>query len=185
MPKSKRFALSPDIVDQDSKIAPKKHKNEQGKAPEDEKRPNIITFVDREQRYVAALLTRFKNLVVLAAMPAGEGATKEIAASHAFQMEVETNALVSIHAHTQPSWQTRTTEPWLMRDSPRQVQAAEDLLQLTRELKELWLAGPLREIGEDEESTGMAEDANRVRDMVSRVLKQASEVKEGVAVALQ
>lgn len=55
-------------------------------------------LLDREERAVAALLTRFKNLVSLAAMPAaeGEGAAKEVAASHAFQMEVESNALVRV-----------------------------------------------------------------------------------------
>lgn len=52
------------------------------------------SLLDREERAVAALLTRYKNLVTLAAMPAGDGATKEVAASHAFQMEVESNALV-------------------------------------------------------------------------------------------
>jgi hypothetical protein len=53
-------------------------------------------LLDREERAVAALLTRFKSLVSLAAMPAieGDGAVKEVAASHAFQMEVESNALV-------------------------------------------------------------------------------------------
>jgi hypothetical protein len=52
---------------------------------------------DREERAVAALLTRFKNLVTLAAMPVEEGATKELAASQAFQMEVESSALVSLY----------------------------------------------------------------------------------------
>jgi len=53
--------------------------------------------LDREERAVAALLTRYKNLVTLAAMPAGDGAMKEIAAAHAFQMEVESNALVCLY----------------------------------------------------------------------------------------
>ena len=55
---------------------------------------NTSYFVDREERAVAALLTRFKSLVTLVAMPAADGAAKEVAASHAFQMEVEGNALV-------------------------------------------------------------------------------------------
>lgn len=50
--------------------------------------------IDREERAVAELLTRFRNLVTFAAMPAEAGATKEVAASHAFQMEVESIALV-------------------------------------------------------------------------------------------
>jgi hypothetical protein len=53
------------------------------------------SLLDREERAVAALLTRFKNLITLATMPASELATKEAAAAQAFQMEVESNALVS------------------------------------------------------------------------------------------
>lgn len=60
----------------------------------EETRPNRKALLDRLERYIAALVTRFKNLVTLAAMPAGEDATKEIAAAHALQMEVETKALV-------------------------------------------------------------------------------------------
>jgi len=52
------------------------------------------TLLDRQNRSVAALLTRFKNIISLAALPAGDGFTKEVAAAEAFQMEVETNALV-------------------------------------------------------------------------------------------
>jgi hypothetical protein len=52
-------------------------------------------IIDREERAVAALLTRFKNLVSLAAQPVDDGATKEVAAAQAFQMEVESSALVS------------------------------------------------------------------------------------------
>ena len=51
-------------------------------------------IIDREERAVAALLTRFKNLVSLAAQPVDDGATKEVAAAQAFQMEVESSALV-------------------------------------------------------------------------------------------
>lgn len=53
-------------------------------------------FIDREERAVANLLTRFRNLVNLAAMPVSDDATKEVAASQAFQMEVESSALVFI-----------------------------------------------------------------------------------------
>ena len=48
---------------------------------------------DRQERAVAALLTRFNNLVLLAAQPVDDGATLETAAAHAYQMEVETNGL--------------------------------------------------------------------------------------------
>jgi hypothetical protein len=53
------------------------------------------TLEDREERAVASLLTRFKNLVSLAASPVEDGATKEVAAAQTFQMEIESTALVS------------------------------------------------------------------------------------------
>lgn len=56
--------------------------------------PTTKNLLDREERAVAALLTRYKNLVYLAAIPPGDGAVKETAAAHAFQMEVESTALV-------------------------------------------------------------------------------------------
>lgn len=52
------------------------------------------TLSDREERAVAALLTRFKALVTLAAEPIQDGATREVAAAHGLQMEVEGSALV-------------------------------------------------------------------------------------------
>jgi hypothetical protein len=50
-------------------------------------------------------------------------------------------------------------------------------LQLTRELKELWLAGPLRKIGEGEDDYKMAEDSRKVRAMVEDILTKASRLK--------
>ena len=64
--------------------------------PADTEGHKTDTFRDREERAVAALLTRFKNLVSLAAMPTEDGATKEVAATQVFQMEVESAALVRV-----------------------------------------------------------------------------------------
>jgi len=108
--------------------------------------PTTSSLVDREERAIAALLTRFKNLISLAAEPAEDGATLEVAAAQSFQMEVETNAM---------------------------VQAVEDLLRLTRELKEMWLFGPLREIGEGEGEGSMDEDSKKVGEMVRELLKES------------
>jgi hypothetical protein len=65
-------------------------------SPESEEPQKSIadTLLDREERSVAELLTRFKNLVLLAAQPVQDVATKEVAASQALQMEIETSALV-------------------------------------------------------------------------------------------
>lgn len=81
-------------------------------------------------------------------------------------------------------WRLRVT-PWyvcsssfnLSTNTEAQVQAAEELLQLTRELKELWLAGPLRKVGEGENDDKMAEDSKKVRHMVEDILNQASKLK--------
>ncbi|KAG4440106.1 hypothetical protein IFR05_004403 [Cadophora sp. M221] len=106
------------------------------------------SLIDREERTVAALLTRFKALVTLAAEPVQDGATKEVAAAHGLQMEVEGSAL---------------------------VRATEDLLQLTRELKELWLFGPLRGIKEGEGEGQIDVDSQKVGELVEAVLKKAGE----------
>jgi hypothetical protein len=56
-----------------------------------------------------------------------------------------------------------------------QVTAAEDLLQLTRELKEMWLFGPLRGIGEGEGEGTMDDDSRQVGEMVEAVLRKDAE----------
>lgn len=52
-------------------------------------------LLDREERAIAALVTRFKSIISLAAEPPEDGATLEVAGAQSFQMEVETNAMVS------------------------------------------------------------------------------------------
>jgi hypothetical protein len=60
------------------------------------------SYLDREERAIAALLTRFKNLVSLAALPAEDAFAKEIAAAEGLRMEVESNALVCVHGLFRP-----------------------------------------------------------------------------------
>jgi hypothetical protein len=50
---------------------------------------------ERESATIVELLQRFKTLIDLAAKPVEEGATKEVAAAQAFEMEYESSALVS------------------------------------------------------------------------------------------
>jgi hypothetical protein len=45
-------------------------------------------------------------------------------------------------------------------------------------LKELWLAGPLRKVGEGENDDKMVEDSRKVRDMVEDILNKASRLKD-------
>ncbi|TVY39398.1 hypothetical protein LOCC1_G004564 [Lachnellula occidentalis] len=109
------------------------------------------SLLDREERAIANMLTRFRNLVQLAAMQKddkGDSATQEVAATQAFALEVESAAL---------------------------VRGAEDLLQLSRELKELWLFGPLRGIGEGEGEGKIDEDAARVGELLEGKLRSDAE----------
>ncbi|APA15188.1 hypothetical protein sscle_14g099580 [Sclerotinia sclerotiorum 1980 UF-70] len=105
-------------------------------------------LIDRQERAIAALLTRFKNLVVLAALPTEDAFAKETAAAEGLRMEVESNALTS---------------------------AAEDLLKLTRELKELWIFGALREIGEGEGDGEMEADSKKVAELIEKQLEKKHE----------
>jgi hypothetical protein len=59
-----------------------------------------------------------------------------------------------------------------------QTSAAEDLLKLTRELKELWIFGPLRGIGEGEGEGAMEEDSKKVEELVAAQLKKKHEEEQ-------
>ena len=60
-----------------------------------------------------------------------------------------------------------------------QVKAAEDLHRLTRDLKELWLAGPLRGVGEGEDDRDMADNAAEVQKLVDDITTKARELNGG------
>ncbi|KAK8064653.1 hypothetical protein PG994_007291 [Apiospora phragmitis] len=92
--------------------------------------PDPNTILDRHEKAVADILKRFMNMVVAATEPIDEGYTPEKASLNQMQMDVETAAL---------------------------VKAIENLLQITREIRRLWLTGPV-------ESTPRAELENKERD---------------------
>lgn len=100
-------------------------------------------LIDRKERLVAELLTRFKNLVTLACSPREGGAGKEVAAAQAFHMEVESTAL---------------------------IRATEDLHRLVRQLKEMWLFGPLKGVGEGEDEGKIDEDSVRVGELLESLI---------------
>ncbi|KAI1001898.1 hypothetical protein K3495_g6305 [Podosphaera aphanis] len=103
-------------------------------------------LIDRKERGVAELLTRFNDLVALACAPVEPGATKEVAAAQALQMDVETTAL---------------------------IRAVEELHIMTRQLKELWLFGPLRGIGEGEGEGKIDEDAVVVEELLEKLISKS------------
>ncbi|KAF7926225.1 uncharacterized protein EAE98_006520 [Botrytis deweyae] len=112
------------------------------------RRSKADELTDRQERAIAALLIRFQNLVKLAALPTEDAFTKETAAAEGLRMEVESNALTS---------------------------AAEDLLKLTRELKEFWIFGSLRGIGEGEGDGEMETDSKKVAELIEKQLEKKHE----------
>ncbi|KAK6818915.1 hypothetical protein PG989_011027 [Apiospora arundinis] len=93
-------------------------------------RPSSNSLLDRHNLAIAEILKRFLNMVVAATEPIDEGYTPEKASLNQMTMATETAAL---------------------------IKAIENLLQLTRELKRLWITGPLR-------PTPEVERENRERD---------------------
>ncbi|KFX98855.1 hypothetical protein V490_02056 [Pseudogymnoascus sp. VKM F-3557] len=106
--------------------------------------PSTNELMEREQGIVDAMLLRFKNIIELATTNKGD-VTSEVAAAQAFQTNVETQAL---------------------------IRAAQDLLSLTREMKELWLFGPLRGFGEGEEGGTIDDDSKKVVEMVETMINE-------------
>ncbi|KFY63015.1 hypothetical protein V496_04287 [Pseudogymnoascus sp. VKM F-4515 (FW-2607)] len=106
--------------------------------------PSTNELMEREQGIVDAMLLRFKNIIELATTNKGD-VTSEVAAAQAFQTNVETQAL---------------------------IRAAQDLLSLTREMKELWLFGPLRGLGEGEEGDSIDDNSKRVVEMVEAMIQE-------------
>ncbi|TGO63554.1 hypothetical protein BCON_0012g00440 [Botryotinia convoluta] len=118
------------------------------------RRSKADELTDRQERAIAALLIRFQNLVKLAALPTEDAFTKETAAAEGLRMEVESNALTS---------------------------AAEDLLKLTRELKEFWVFGSLRGIGEGEGDGEMETDSKKVAELIEKQLEKKHEQEKNKA----
>ncbi|KAJ5964830.1 uncharacterized protein N7479_004706 [Penicillium vulpinum] len=96
--------------------------NNTKKAATMDSRPTAKELLDRVDYDISQLLQRFENIVAIAANKF-DGTSHVDAAVEAFQIDVESTAL---------------------------IRAAEDLLALSRLMKELWLFGPLDTLGEDE-----------------------------------
>ncbi|KAI0115894.1 hypothetical protein GGR51DRAFT_502506 [Nemania sp. FL0031] len=89
------------------------------------------TLMDRHNKIMAAILTRFRNMVAAAAEPLPDAAIIPQAALNAMTMESEASAL---------------------------IKEVENLLALTREIKQLWIVGPLRK-------PGNADEKNREKEL--------------------
>ncbi|KAI3337211.1 hypothetical protein HD806DRAFT_475994 [Xylariaceae sp. AK1471] len=89
------------------------------------------TLMDRHNKIMAAILTRFRNMVLAATEPLPTAAAIPQASLNAMTMNNEVSAL---------------------------IKEVENLLALNREIKQLWIAGPLRKPGD-------ADEQNREREL--------------------
>ncbi|MCJ1451154.1 hypothetical protein MMC28_001489 [Mycoblastus sanguinarius] len=103
-------------------------------------------MADRAGADIAQLLRRFENIIAFT--PADEQ-NRNATAVGAYQMEVETAAL---------------------------VRAAEDILSLTRALKESWLFGKLQTVGTSQAEKRAEDAARKVAEGLSRLSGVEAEV---------
>ncbi|KAI9751012.1 MAG: hypothetical protein M1835_001295 [Candelina submexicana] len=103
--------------------------------------PTDICTIERVDVSVAQLAQRFENIIALAPISAPE---RNATAVDAYQLEVETAAL---------------------------IRAAEDILTLTRSLKEMWLFGQLDTIGESKFNERTEEAARGVLEGLQKVVE--------------
>ncbi|KAI1469285.1 uncharacterized protein F4812DRAFT_324617 [Daldinia caldariorum] len=110
---------------------------------------NHSMLLDRHNRAIAQILSHFRNMVMAATAPISEsGNVLELAALNRMTMETECAALIS------------------------EIQG---LLAITREMKALWIRGPLRQPGENDSRE--AELDKRAAEVV-RLYDQALEMRE-------
>ncbi|KAI0138568.1 hypothetical protein F4776DRAFT_618978 [Hypoxylon sp. NC0597] len=111
-------------------------------------RKDHSTLLDRHNRTIAQILARFRNMIMAATAPLPEtGNIIAQAALNRMTMETETAALIS------------------------EIQG---LLAITREIKALWIRGPLRQPGED---TSREADLDKKAENVTRMYDQALEMR--------
>ncbi|KAI0122037.1 hypothetical protein F4814DRAFT_407401 [Daldinia grandis] len=112
-------------------------------------RKDHSSILDRHNRAIAQILSHFRNIVMAATAPISQsGNILELAALNRMTMETETAALIS------------------------EVQG---LLAINREIKALWIRGPLRQPGDSD--TREAELDRQAADVV-RMYDRAVEVRE-------
>ncbi|BCR89243.1 RNA polymerase II mediator complex head subunit MED22 [Aspergillus chevalieri] len=110
-----------------------------------ESQPTAKTLHNRINHNISQLLQRFENIMATATV---ENTSHTSTAVETYQLDVESTAL---------------------------IRAAEDILSLTRAMKEIWLFGKLDTLGEDERDIKRREelegDAEAVQKVIEEVLK--------------
>lgn len=110
------------------------------------KEPDSILY--RQEVTTTIILKRFLNMAVAATEPISETATLEKAAANRMTMETETAAL---------------------------VQEIENLLTINREIKALWIRGPIRKPGEGQ---GREEQLERQTDVLEKMYNDVVVMRE-------
>ncbi|KAI5922218.1 hypothetical protein F4810DRAFT_300832 [Camillea tinctor] len=105
------------------------------------------SIMDRHNRAIAQILTRFRNMVLAVAEPLPQSAIVETASLNRLTMEREAAALIT---------------------------EVEGLLALNREIKALWIRGPLRMPGEDD---GREAEIDRKAELVTKLYGQVVTIK--------
>ncbi|KAI1384760.1 uncharacterized protein F4822DRAFT_416185 [Hypoxylon trugodes] len=107
------------------------------------------SILDRHNRAIAHILTRFRNMVMAATAPLPQtGNVIEHAALNRMTMETESAALIS------------------------EIQG---LLAINREIKALWIRGPLRQPGEDD---GREAEIDRQAEVVAGLYQRVQEMRD-------
>ncbi|KAI2642721.1 hypothetical protein GGS21DRAFT_486546 [Xylaria nigripes] len=112
---------------------------------------DVHNLLDRHNKIMAEILTRFRNMVVAATEPLPTAAAIPQASLNAMTMNNEVSAL---------------------------IKEVENLLALNREIKQLWIAGPLRKARDaDEESREkeIDERATRVSRLYNALMEMAND----------
>ncbi|KAL3480727.1 surfeit locus protein 5 subunit 22 of mediator complex-domain-containing protein [Aspergillus californicus] len=112
-----------------------------------ESQPTSKALHYRINNDISQLLQRFENVMATATV---ESTSHTTTAVETYQLDVESTAL---------------------------IRAAEDILSLTRIMKETWLFGKLDTLGEDESETKRREELERDAAVLQRVIEGAGVLK--------
>lgn len=97
------------------------------------------SLLDQEGKIIAEILTSYRDLVNYATEPITNKTSTGQASYNSMAMDLETQVLVCDLPDSLPAKSSLTS---------LQIKSVENLLSLTRRIRELWIVGPLRKPGE-------------------------------------
>lgn len=135
---------------------------------------NIIcepVITDMENKLIADTLSGFRDLILHSAEKVDNIASTGQAGYNSMAVEIMMHGLVRV-AHT------LVTSYKTLISSCSKVKSTEDLLALTRRLRELWVVGPLKKPGDGGEAEvlhEMKQDAASIFELLNRMRAEARE----------